>query len=181
MALLLSVFLGACTCPTRAQELTTSLIDIHLGSGLSDTASALGIGGYELQDGTWVSFQSWYHTDWPDLHVQLLTQVSPDSGVLWGFSTGESGPKYRIDPGFTLGYITQTHPKPNNTVSLSVTTNLGGSLTELPCEADYGELGTYTANCRLAASELSPKDSLKYLVKADPARLHLSLSFRASF
>jgi len=167
--------------PAEAQQFTTSLVDVRQGSELSDKVMALGEGGYELAYGDWVSLSQWYHTDWPDLHIDFLTQYAEDSGILWGISTGERGIKYRIDPSLTLGLITQTHPSTASTLSLSVTGTLWGNLTEFPCEADYGELGTYTVNCRLAATELAPEYTLKYLLNDAPSRLHISLSFRANF
>ncbi len=56
-AFLLSAVLGA--SPAIAQEMTTSFVDIHQGSPLSDRARALAQGGYELQNGSWVSFDKW--------------------------------------------------------------------------------------------------------------------------
>ena len=161
---------------------STYLLGIHQGSGLSDAAEALGDGGYELSDGTWVSFKKWYDGGWKDLFVDLLTQLGDDYGVLWGVSTGERGEKYTIDPSLKLGIIVQAHPKPNSTLSLTVTSTLGGSLTELPCQADYGDIGgIQTVNCRLAASPLPPEDTLKYLVKSDPNRLSVRVTYSASF
>jgi len=172
-----------CVLPNTAaaQELVTSLVDIRQGSELSTLAQSLGEGGYELQDGTWVSFDEWYRTDWPEVHVELLTQYSEDSGITWGFSTGERGEKYELLPSLKLGVITQTHPKPTSTLALSLATTLLGNLEELPCEADYGELGSFSVNCRLAASELAPEDTLRYLVKAQPAQFKLSMSYRGRF
>lgn len=167
--------------PAMAQQFVTSLVDIHQGSPQSDIASSLAEGGYELQKGAWVSLAKWYHTDWPEVQVDLLTQYAEDSGIIWGFGTGEQGEKYRIDPSLKLGFITQIHPKPTSTLALTASTTLWGHFTEFPCEADYGELGTFTVNCRLAAGEKSPDETLKYLVNSDPARLHVSLSFSASF
>jgi hypothetical protein len=164
-----------------AQEWTTSLVDIHQGSPLSDKARGLGDGGYELQGGSWVSFNQWYHANWVDMHVDLLTQITPDAGILWGFGTGEQGEKYRIAPSLKLGFLTQTHPNPNSTLSLSVTSTIGGALTEKPCVADYGDLGSYSVNCRLAAGEAAPEETLKYLVNATPERLHLWLNYRVTF
>jgi hypothetical protein len=178
-ALLLFAFFG--TSPASAQDFTTSLVAIHQGSALSDQASSLRAGGYELQDGTWVSFDKWYRTSWIDLHVDLLTQITEDNGILWGFGTGERGDKYRIAPSFKLGFMTQMHPNPASTLSLSLTTTFGGDLTERTCNANYGDLGTYTVNCRLAASETPPEETLKYLVNAKPERLHLWLSYRVTF
>ncbi|MFC3323598.1 hypothetical protein [Mesorhizobium cantuariense] len=178
-ALLLSASLG--TFPAIAQDITTSLVAIHQSSALSDLARKLGNGGYELQDGSWVSFSKWYHTNWVDLHIDLLTQITEDNGILWGFGTGEQGDKYRIEPSLKLGFLTQMHPNPNSTVSLSLTTTIGGNLTEKPCKADYGDLGTYNVNCRLAASETAPEETLKYLVNVKPESLRLWLNYRVTF
>ena len=178
-ALLLYGLLAA--SPAIAQEMTTSLVDVHQGSPLSDRARGLGNGGYELQDGSWVSFTQWYHASWVDMHVDLLTQITQDTGILWGFGTGEEGEKYRIEPSLKLGFLTQMHPGPNSTLSLSLTTTLGGKLTEKPCEANYGDLGTYSVNCRLAASEMAPEETLKYLVNAKPESQHLWLNYRVTF
>jgi hypothetical protein len=168
----------------QAQEITfpTHLIDIAQGSALSDTAKSLGTGGYELSDGTWVSLAKWYHTDWPDTYVEMLTQLGDDFGILWGFSTGEAGEKYTIDPSLRLGFIAQAHPSSNAVLSLSVRSILWGDLTEQTCEGDYGEIGgVQTVNCRLAASLLPPEETLQYLADAEPSRLHISLSYSASF
>lgn len=177
--LLLSALLGA--SPAIAQDITTSLVDIHQGSPLSDRARSLGDGGYELQNGSWVSFNRWYHANWVDMHVDLLTQITEDTGILWGFGTGEQGEKYRIEPSLKLGFITQMHPNPNTTLSLSLTSTFGGSLQEQPCQADYGDFGTYSVNCRLAASQMAPEETLKYLVNAKPESLHVWLNYRVSF
>ena len=172
---------GVVTPPAWAQQFMTSLVDVRQGSELSTLASSLGEGGYELQDGTWVSFDKWYHTDWPEVHVDFLTQFSAESGLLWGFSTGERGEKYEIQPGLKLGLITQTHLTPTSTLAFSVTTTIWGSFSELPCEADYGVFGSYTVNCRLAATDMAPEDTLRYMIREKPSRLNLSLSFRANF
>jgi len=170
-----------CASTAAAQEWTTSLVDIHQGSPLSDRARGLGNGGYELQSGSWVSFTRWYHASWVDMHVDLLTQITPDTGILWGFGTGEQAEKYRIEPSLKFGFLTQIHPNPNSTLSLSVTSVIGGNLTEKPCEADYGDLGTYSVNCRLAAGETAPEETLKYLVSAKPETMHLWLNYRLTF
>jgi hypothetical protein len=178
-ALLLCALLGA--SPAIAQEMTTSLVDIHQGSPLSDQARSLGDGGYELQNGNRVSFNQWYRASWVDMHVDLLTQITEDTGILWGFGTGEEGEKYRIAPSLKLGFLTQMHPSPNSTLSLSLTTTIGGKLTEKSCQADYGDLGTYSVNCRLAASQMAPEETLKYLVNAKPESQHLWLNYRVTF
>ena len=178
-AFLLSAVLGA--CPAIAQEMTTSLVDIHQGSPLSDRARALAQGGYELQNGSWVSFDQWYRANWIDMHVDLLTQITDDTGILWGFGTGEEGEKYRIQPSFKFGFLTQTHPSANSILSFSLTSTIGGGLAEKPCQADYGDFGTYAVNCRLAAGELSPEQTLKYLVNVRPESMHLWLNYRVTF
>ncbi|TGQ33263.1 MULTISPECIES: hypothetical protein [unclassified Mesorhizobium] len=178
-ALLLSACLG--TSPATAQDITTSLVDIHQGSPLSDRARSLGDGGYELQNGSWVSFNQWYHTNWLDLHVDLLTQLTENTGILWGFGTGEKGEKYSVEPSLKLGFLTQTHPTPKSTLSFSLTSTIGGNLTEKPCVANYGDLGIYSVNCRLAATDMAPEETLKYLVNAKPESMHLWLNYRVTF
>lgn len=187
--LCLSVSLSAVICTAyaapvtaSAQAVSVSLVDLHQGSTLSDLARFLSIGGYELQDGTWVDFDKWYHTDWIDLHADFLTQFNDDFGILWGFGTGERGEKYRIDPSLKLGIVTQAHPLPNAILSLTATTTLAGSFTEFPCVADFGAIGgVQEVNCRLAAGVLPPADTLKYLIHSDPSRLSLTVAYRANF
>ncbi|MDF2388665.1 hypothetical protein JMG10_45045 [Nostoc ellipsosporum NOK] len=169
------------TSPAIAQEMTTSLVDIHQGSPLSDKARGLGNGGYELQTGSRVSFSQWYQTNWVDMHADFMTQLTEDTGILWGFGTGEQGEKYRIEPSLKLGFLTQVHPSANSILSLSFTTTFGGKLSEKPCQADYGDMGVYSVNCRLAASEMAPEETLKYLVNAKPESQHLWLNYRVTF
>jgi hypothetical protein len=181
--MLAALFCGIATATTASgQEPATFVLGISQGSSLTQTVQNLEGGGYELADGTKVTFVKWYHTDWVDVRVDMLTQLSDSFGILWGASTGEHGEKFSIDPGLKLGVIAQQKPLPNSTLSLSVSTILGGRLTELPCEADYGDIGgVQTVNCRLAASVLAPKDTLKYLLNMEPNRLNISLSYSASF
>ena len=181
--------------PAFAQELNVAihLIDMAQDSELSGTAAGLADGwydaveqsrvaGYELADGTPVSFAGWYHTDWPDTRVDMLTQVGDDFGLLWGFSTGERGEKYTIDPSLRLGFVAQAHPTANSVLALTVRGIAWGDLNEQPCEGDYGDIGgVQTVNCRLAATFLAPEETLQYLAHAEPNRLHISLSYSASF
>lgn len=170
--------------PSMAQSsfFGTHLVDIGQSAGLSSTAASLADGGYELSDGSQIRFADWYHTDWPEVHVDMLTQLSEGFGLFWGMSSGERAEKYVIEPGLRLGFIAQTQPTQNSVLSLTVKTILAGRLTEQLCEADYGEIGgVQPVNCRLAASQLPPDETLQYLVNAEPSRLNVALSFRASF
>ena len=158
------------------------MIDISQGSELTEAVRSLAEGGYELARGGWVSLPKWYHTDWPDTHIDLLTQLGDDFGILWGFGTGEHGEKYQIDPRIRLGIVAQAHPSPNAVLSLTVRSILWGNLTEDTCEADYGDIaGVQTVNCRLAASLIPPAETLQYLADAEPNRLHVSLTYSVSF
>ena len=175
----------ACLCgpgAARADEAATFILGISQGSSLTQTVETIEGGGYELAGGDKVSFVRWYHTDWPDTRIDMLTQLSSHFGILWGASTGEHGEKFNIDPAFKLGMIVQQQPTPATTLTLTVSGIFGGRLTESPCEADYGDIGgIQTVNCRLAASVLAPEETLKYLMNAAPNRLSLSLSFSGSF
>jgi len=198
--------LAACLClafailaswlsPAIAQDQSVAihLVDMAQDSELSGTAASLADGwydasidalvtGYELADGTPVSFTHWYRTDWPDTRVDMLTQFGDDFGLLWGFGTGERGEKYTIDPSLRLGFVAQAHPSPNALLSLTVRAIAWGNLNEKTCEGDYGEIaGVETVNCRLAATPLPPEETLQYLAHAEPNRLHISLSYSASF
>lgn len=187
--------LAAWLSPALAQEQVVAihLIDMAQDSELSGTAASLADGwydastnsrvaGYELADGTPVSFANWYHTDWPDTRVDMLTQFGDDFGLLWGFSTGERGEKYTIDPSLRIGFVAQAHPSANAVLSLTVRGVAWGNLNEQTCEGDYGEIGgIQTVNCRLAATFLPPEETLQYLAHAEPNRLHISLSYSANF
>ncbi len=170
--------------PARAQDFYPAnyFVDIHQGSELSDQAAELADGGYELSDGTWVSFAEWYHTDWQDIRFEMMTQFTPDFGLLWGGSTGERGEKYTIDPSISLGFVAQVRTGPSSALSMTFRTIFAGELTEKTCEADYGDIGgIQTVNCRLAASILAPEETLEYLVNADPNRLHIALTYSVTF
>ena len=161
----------------------TYMVGLTLGNSLSQTVDQLGTGGYELSDGTQVDFAPWYQRQWTDLHLTMLTQYSPDFGLLWGLSAGESGPKYRIYPGFQLGLLWQVFHNGNSSLTLSVSAAVAGNLEEFPCTADYGAIGgIQQVNCRLAATSLPPKDTLQYLVQApSPDNGLVSLTYSLRF
>ena len=122
----------------QAQSFTesTHLIDIRAGSVLSEKVRKISYGGYELSDGTPVSFRQWYSSNWTNLSLTWMTEINNNFGVYWGLSTGESGSKYRIQPGLKIGFLLQTEIARNRTLSLLATTVLAGILTEDPCTAD---------------------------------------------
>lgn len=179
--------LGICLlsqlCPTisAAQSFwdRTSLIDIHAGSILDQDIRRLATGGYELADGTPITFTRWYSSNWRDLSVTWMTELNRNFGVYWGVRTGERGQKYAIRPAIKLGFILLGHPSPRSTLSFSGTTVIGGWLKEGTCRADYGAIGgVQTVNCRLAASVLPPAETLQYLVDLPPPdRLMLSVRY----
>ncbi|MGX5806220.1 hypothetical protein ACWGS9_34380 [Bradyrhizobium sp. Arg314] len=174
----MAVLVGA----TTASGQETSLVDIRQGSELTEAARRLGQGGYELSDGTWVSFDKWFHSRWIDMRFEMLTQLSDDFGLLWGASTGQRAEKLRIAPSVELGFVVQKRLRPSTTLSLTVRSILGGNLTEQPCTAYYGAIGgVQAANCRLAASQIQPAETLKYLSNLQPNRLKLELRFTHRF
>ena len=143
----------------------TYLIGMTLGSSLTDEVDRLGTGGYELSDGTKINFEDRYARQWTDVHVQMLTELGQNFGVVWGLSSGESGPKYKIYPGVQIGLLWQIFQNGNSELTISFTEVLGGNLKEFPCVADYGPIGgVQEVNCRLAATSLPPQDTLQYLV-----------------
>jgi hypothetical protein len=152
--------------PAASQEFWahTYLVGINVGSSRSDLARALSIGGYELSDGTPVSFEYWYQPRFPDVNFRFLTELNANLGLAWGFSLGEAGPKYRISPGLWVGFVSRTELSSRSSLTFSAVTMLGGDFRERTCLADFEELdGLQTVNCRLAASPLPPEETLKFL------------------
>lgn len=149
---------------------STSLIEIRQGSDLSSRMRGLKGQGFESAGGDRVDFAAWYSTHWTDLRVAWMTQLSSETGLIWGVGTGERGAKYRITPSLKLGLIHQARLGRGTTFTLRATTTLGGRLRESPCTADYGDIGgVQLVNCRLAASELEPVETLRHLFN-DTAR-----------
>ncbi len=142
----------------------THLIEMKQDNGHSKRLDPLQQSGFESAGGAWVSFNPWYTSAWKDTHVTLMTQLSSQFGVIWGAGTGERGVKYAISPSLRLGAIFQTELQKNTFLSLKATTLFGGQLKEKSCTANYGDLGgVQEVNCRLAASTLSPANTLPYL------------------
>lgn len=155
----------------------TELLDIRSGSRLSDMARAARRGGYELADGTPLDLSDWYESRWPDIGVTFMTRIDPTFGITWGFSTGERGEKYAIQPGLKLGFVKLFELSDDEVVSLSASAVLGGQLRERTCLASYGEIGgTQRVNCRLAATILPPAETLDYLFdEPPPDRLEIAI------
>lgn len=146
------------------------LVSLVQGGDLSAEVAGLRRGSYELQNGRTVDFDRWYRTSWVDVKATWFSTITPQWGVLWGFSTGERGPKYRIEPSLQLGVLFLVPLVTQGRLTFRYSQRWGGRLTEYPCQADYGPIGggLQTVNCRLAASELPPADTLAYLYRQKP-------------
>jgi hypothetical protein len=162
---------------------TTHLIGASQGSSLSDLARSLGDGGYETSGGSKVKLDKWYATTWVDIRLDFMTQISPRWGALWGFSTGERGEKYTIDPSFKVGFLAVYTMSKASKLSFSATTIIGGRFQERSCTADYGDIGgVQEVNCRLAATEMDPAQTLNHLVNQDPSnRNQVTLQYTINF
>lgn len=148
----------------------THLVSVRSDFELSGIVRKVRLGGFELSDGTPVSFEDWYSSVWVDTHATWMTEVTKNFGILWGFGTGERGEKYHIQPSFKIGFISQLDLNRNSVLSLSVTAILGGRLKEDTCTADFGDIGgIQTVNCRLAATPLPPEETLEYLFDEPPS------------
>jgi len=162
----------------------TYLIGIQQGSPLSSKAHSLSsFTGYESATGSQIKFDKWYTSKWTDVKVDYVTQVSKEFGILWGFSTGEKAPKYTIDPSFKLGAVYIHSFNKQATISMNGFYTFGGRLREKSCIADYGEIGgVQEVNCRLAATELQPSETLKYNLNERPVNYKtISVQFKYSF
>lgn len=135
---------------------------------------------YELQNGQTVDLKRWYQTSWVDVKLTWLSPVTPQWGVLWGFSTGERGPKYRIAPSLQLGAL-WVHPlERGGRLTFRLSQRWGGRLTERSCQANYGAIGggLQEVNCRLATNEMPPADTLAFLYREKPADSRAVVSLR---
>ena len=160
----------------------TYLLNVTQRTRLSDVAAKLGRGGYELSGGGFVDFSKWYDQKWIDIEFHFMTQLHEDFGILWGFSTGEWGEKYKISPSLKLGAIVQHRLSDRSSFSLSATRLFGGGFTEKTCVADYGDIGgVQTVNCRLAATQLEPSQTLQYLYRTKPLEAWFGVKYQLTF
>ncbi len=155
----------------------------HLGSvdhrtRLYEKVQSIMDGRYDLAHGETVEFEKWYKQKWIDISFEFITDINERHGLIWGFSTGEWGEKYVIDPSIRLGFATQFRPSAQSAIQFSASWLFKGRLREKPCTADYGEIGgVQVVNCRLAATLLEPSETLKYLLRASP-KDRFSMGFR---
>lgn len=185
LAIVAAAFLAMNAVPVAARDLlvSTHLIDLRPEIALSDRVKGASLDGYALSGGEFLDFQRWYGRKWIDFRVDLMTQLSDEIGILWGVSTGEWSEKYRIDPGFRIGFVYMVKPSPQSVLALTFSTTLGGRLREKPCTADYGEIGgVQQVNCRLAASILAPEKTLAFLWnKRPPDHTRIGIRYQLSF
>lgn len=160
----------------------TYFLNFQFGSSRSSTARALGDGSYELADGTAVRLADWYTPRYKEVTALFLTQVQSDLGFIWGIGSGERAPKYRIAPSLHLGFAYQREISAQGFLSVSIVVPFGGRLREKTCLADYGDIGgIQEVNCRLAASELPPEQTLDFLVDMpgyEDAKVNIGISWR---
>lgn len=162
----------------------TRLFDVTVRSELSQKVRGFRDQSYELSAGATAPLEAWYRPrTLPDTVFRFLTPFGPDNGLVWGFGTGERGQKYRIDPSLHLGWAHQTWLSPRTRVGFQLSAQVGGRLRERTCTADYGAIGGVTAvNCRLAATEMPPEQTLALLANTGPERrVRLNLSFSHAF
>lgn len=161
----------------------TRLSNLKMGSAFETTTRQTARGGYELEGGRFKSLGDWYSSDWRDLSVILETPLNDNSWLTWGFSTGERGDKYRVQPSLIVGFQKVWTIRDSSFLTFDITARIGGHLQEDPCSANYSLSNEQVAvNCRLAASLLPPDQTLDYLWDvAPPDRLRVSLGFVTYF
>lgn len=166
-----------------ATHQVSRLILLQQGTGQSQKVRSLSRQRMELSDGNPADLRGMFSASWPDTELSFLTPLRRDTGVVWGFSTGERGPKYRIDPSFHVGFRYLNAVGPRTWWSFQLTTLLGGRLRERSCTADYGEIGgVQEVNCRMAASDLPPAETLAHLINEGPdSRTRITWRFSHDF
>ncbi len=185
MAVFAAVIMLLHTSVASAQDFLekTILLEVTAGSSRSEIIRNFAVGGYELDEGEPVDFSDWYSPRFPDLNFIFLTELNPDTGLIWGFSLGERGQKYSIDPGIWLGFIHRAALGSGRSVSISVTTMIGGTLREKSCFGFYATVGEeLEVNCRLAATDMPVAETLTFLAQEQGYRdTRLSLRYEIQF
>lgn len=163
--------------------INTYLLNVQHRTYFRDKVINLQNNGYELADGTGITFKRWYSPKFADMQIDFLTQITPDFGLIWGASSGDYGEKFVIQPSYRLGFVYQTQLSTRTNLSFSFTRQLRGRLQEKPCVADYGSIGgIQNVNCRYAARTLEPSQTLLYLLNEKPPdNVFLSVRFRFDF
>jgi len=142
----------------------TMLLDIRREEPPARALHIVKFGGYELANGRFQPFSGWYAGRLVSTRAEFITQLSPGLGLLWGVSTGENGDKIQLQPALRAGFLAIRPLGRHASLSVSARTTFAGRLKERPCSADYGAIGgVQQVNCRLAATELRPEDTLQYL------------------
>jgi hypothetical protein len=161
----------------------THLLSINQGTSNSSYIRSLGRGGFELSHGEPVALSGWYRSNWTDSSIEFLTQANDHFGILWGFTTGETAEKYRINPSIKLGFVYKNTVSQHSVIEARFSTILGGYLKEKSCTADYGDIGgVQQVNCRMAATNLPPEQTLKYLMNERPVDfVSIFVQYRHSF
>jgi hypothetical protein len=150
-------------------QVSTHWVELVQGTELSKLGASYRAGGFESATGQWVGFDKWYRPKWVDTRLAWMTQLSPEFGVLWGASTGERAEKYSIAPSLKLGFVYQLKTTSRSSFSIKATSVIGGRMKERTCTADYGDIGGVAqVHCRLAATEMTPAETLKLLTDTLP-------------
>lgn len=175
----------ATSAPARAESFlipNTRLVDVQIGSELSERMRSYANQNHTLSSGASLSLDPLYSAEFREVSATWITQVEPNLGIYWGLSTGETGEKYRIDPALKLGFVLTHALSRNSQISLSASTVLGGRLQEYPCAAETGSGGINSVNCRLAGSSMAAEDTLGYMFnEAPPDRTQITVRYTFSF
>lgn len=147
----------------------TQFTGLTIGKGFSEYVEGVSGGSYELESGKIQTFEGWYGRKSIDFDLHLTTKIEENLWLHWGFSTGEYGEKYRIEPSFSLGFERVVPLQDGWAFWFKFKAKLGGYLRESPCTATYTLAeGPQQVNCRLAASVLAPEATLQYLWQKRP-------------
>lgn len=161
---------------TRLAALSFDGMNSHIARG----AARLRI---ELSGGDYLDLKDWYSPKHPNLSAAFTTQISENLSLFWGGSFGEVGQKYRIGPALSLGLMWHEKLSVHTALQVGVFGIYGGAVHEQACSADYGAFGGVSqVNCRLAATVLSPEETLSFLWDSPPsASAVLQITYQVTF
>ena len=111
---------------------STYLIEAVQGTEMSRRINDIRYQSYENAYGQKISMYKFYKTNWTDARFNWLTQIDKDYGIIWGFSTGERGRKYNINPSVTIGFLRQFEIDSRTTFSIRLSTPVSYTHLTLP-------------------------------------------------
>ena len=104
--------------------------------------------------------------------ASVIAKETAALNLLFGGSTGAHAPKVYIQSSAKFGASGFIQMSESSVLKFWAMTTIGGHLKERPCQANYGQFGSYAVKCSLADSPMPPSQTLAYLTNIKPYNAH---------